>query len=76
MARAAVLVATRHRPEALRRCLKSLAAQTHRPSEVLVLDNASDPPLALPDVSALPVRLLRAERLLGCLLYTSPSPRD
>lgn len=60
--RVAVLVATRDRPAALRRCLESLAAQTRPPDEVVVLDNASAVP---PDVSGLNVRLVRSDGPLG-----------
>ncbi|MGH6998049.1 MAG: glycosyltransferase family 2 protein, partial [Phenylobacterium sp.] len=36
-----VVICTRDRPEELRRCLASLPAQTLRPLEVIVVDNAS-----------------------------------
>lgn len=62
-ARVAVLIATRDRPAALRRCLESLATQAVPPGEVLVLDNAGEAP---PDVSACPAaRVLRSEVPLG-----------
>jgi glycosyltransferase involved in cell wall biosynthesis len=38
---ASVVICTRDRPEALQRCLGSLPRQTWRPSEVIVVDNAS-----------------------------------
>jgi GT2 family glycosyltransferase len=38
---ASVVICTRDRPEELRRCLESLPRQTLRPSEVIVVDNAS-----------------------------------
>jgi GT2 family glycosyltransferase len=38
---ASVVICTRDRPEELRRCLASLPRQTWRPSEVIVVDNAS-----------------------------------
>lgn len=61
--RVAVLVATRDRPAALRRCLGSLVAQTRTPDEVVVLDNASAVP---PDATAFPaVRVVRSDVLLG-----------
>lgn len=37
-----VVICTRDRPEELRRCLASLPAQTLRPLEVIVVDNASN----------------------------------
>ena len=40
--RTSVLIGTRNRAEALARCLGSLAVQTVPPSEVIVLDDASD----------------------------------
>jgi glycosyltransferase involved in cell wall biosynthesis len=36
-----LIICTRDRPEELRRCLASLAAQTKRPAEVIVIDNGS-----------------------------------
>jgi GT2 family glycosyltransferase len=38
-----VVVITRDRPEHLRRCLKSLAAQSHPPEEVIVVDSSGGP---------------------------------
>lgn len=40
--RTSVLIGTRNRAEALRRCLASLRAQTTPPAEVIVLDDASE----------------------------------
>ena len=40
-----VVVPTRDRPEALRRCLRSLAGQTHPPAEVIVIDDGSREPV-------------------------------
>jgi glycosyltransferase involved in cell wall biosynthesis len=40
--RISVLVGTRNRDVALRRCLASIAAQDDAPHEVIVLDDASD----------------------------------
>ena len=37
----AAVVVTRNRLPLLRRCLKAIASQTHRPDEVIVVDNAS-----------------------------------
>jgi GT2 family glycosyltransferase len=39
-ARTSLIICTRDRPDALARCLSSLADQTRRPDEVLVVDNA------------------------------------
>lgn len=62
-ARVAVLIATRDRPAALRRCLESLTLQAVSPDEVLVLDNAGAAP---PDVSAFPSAcVLRSDVPLG-----------
>lgn len=38
---ASVVICTRDRPEALQRCLASLAQQTYPPREIIVVDNAS-----------------------------------
>lgn len=64
-----VFIATRDRPDALRRCLRSVAAQSYPDVEVLVLDNAGSPALSARTLQDLlperPVRLLRRERPLG-----------
>src|SRR5438094_3575799 len=36
-----LVICTRDRPQELARCLRSLPEQTHRPQEVIVVDNAS-----------------------------------
>lgn len=38
---ASLVICTRDRPDELRRCLNSLPAQSYRPTEVIVVDNAS-----------------------------------
>ena len=61
------LVLTHNAPQALQRCLSAIGAQTTRPDEVVVVDNASSPPVradALPDIGA-PVRVVRSESNLG-----------
>ncbi|MGH9892234.1 MAG: glycosyltransferase, partial [bacterium] len=54
------VVLTHNAPESLKRCLSSIGAQTRLPEAVLVVDNASEPPVALPP-SSLPVTLVRSE---------------
>jgi glycosyltransferase involved in cell wall biosynthesis len=57
-----VLVTTHDRPEELRRALASVFRQTQPPSEVVVVDDGSTPPVALDGVvipQGLPVRLIR-----------------
>ena len=61
-------ITTRNRPDALRRCLRSLAAVAHLSPEVIVFDDASSTPvrecLATWDVP-LPVRVIRDDRAPG-----------
>ncbi len=64
-----VLIATRDRPEALRRCLASLAHQTYTDLELLVWDDASAPPvqeaLVRNEAGRHPVRCFRSDERLG-----------
>ena len=48
-ARLTIGITTRNRPEALRRCLRSLAVVAHLSPEVLVFDDASATPVSDPD---------------------------
>ncbi len=64
-----VLIGTRNRPEVLTRCLDSVARQTYSDLEIVVLDDASSPPL---DARAIgqrggphPIHPHRSERQLG-----------
>ena len=62
-------ITTRNRPAALERCLRSLALVADLSPEVLVLDDASSPPVAGQVASWAPpvaVRVLRDERGAGC----------
>ncbi|MFQ5568346.1 MAG: glycosyltransferase family 2 protein [Rhodothermales bacterium] len=67
--KASVLIATRDRPQSLRRCLAGVARQDVPPLEVLILDDASSTPLdeeaVRRAVAGLPVRFLRSEERLG-----------
>ncbi len=54
------VVLTHDAPESLARCLSSIEAQSYPPAAVLVVDNASEPAVALPP-SQLDVTLLRSE---------------
>lgn len=61
--RVAALVLSHNAPESLARCLGAIAKQTSKPEVVVVVDNASEPPI---DASALspagaPVRVLRSD---------------
>ena len=61
-----VIIPAHGRPEATRACVTSLLTLDYPPDrlEVIVVDDASDPPLA-PALAGLPVRLLRQERNIG-----------
>jgi GT2 family glycosyltransferase len=58
------MVLTHNAPLALARCLEALGAQTVPPRAVIVVDNASDPPVRGP-VSALAVSVVRSDTNLG-----------
>lgn len=57
------VVLTHNAPESLARCLRAIADQTCPPGAVLVVDNASQPPVELQpsDTASLPTRVLRSE---------------
>ena len=40
-----VIIPTRNRPELLQRAVASVVAQDYRPIQLIVIDNASDPPV-------------------------------
>lgn len=58
--RASVVITTFQRPEMLAEALRSVERQSVRPLEVIVVDDGSEPPVAVE--SELPVRVLRLER--------------
>jgi GT2 family glycosyltransferase len=56
------VVLTHNAPTSLARCLQAIAAQTTPPEAVLVVDNASQPPVVVdPDPTMPPVRVVRSE---------------
>jgi hypothetical protein len=62
------LVLSHNAPLALARCLEAIAAQTVPPAAVIVVDNASEPPVqAVAGVgdAGLPVSVVRSDRNLG-----------
>ncbi len=60
------LVLTHNAPASLRRCLSAIASQTSPPAEILIVDNASDPPVELSAIDVgVPMRLIRSETNLG-----------
>jgi hypothetical protein len=65
--RVLAVVLTHNAPESLARCLNAIDRQTSPPDEVLVVDNASDPPVT--DTSAwatsVPVTVLRSDTNVG-----------
>jgi GT2 family glycosyltransferase len=77
--RISVLVGTRNREAALRRCLASLERQDSPPHEIIVLDDASDSMRVLDAVNGSPnLRVIRSETQLGVgrgrnLLYREAS---
>ena len=61
---AMAVVLTHNAPASLERCLRSIAAQTTPPQAILVVDNASTPPVDVADLpeGLPPVTLVRSER--------------
>lgn len=65
-----ILIGSRNRPQVLRRCLESIARQQYRNFEVIVLDDASSPPVNQDELRASfpntnPIRFLRNDHQLG-----------
>lgn len=54
--RVSAIIVTRNRPALLARAIESVRAQGHDAVDLVVVDNASDPPLSLPEV-----RVIRSE---------------
>jgi rhamnopyranosyl-N-acetylglucosaminyl-diphospho-decaprenol beta-1,3/1,4-galactofuranosyltransferase len=64
------LVLTHNAPSALARCLEAIAGQTVRPGSVIVVDNATEPPVHMDRVEGgtrppLPVSVVRSDTNLG-----------
>jgi GT2 family glycosyltransferase len=60
------LVLTHNAPESLQRCLAAIRSQTKPPNSILVLDNASDPPVELTDVDGeITLEVVRLDTNLG-----------
>jgi len=55
------VVLTHNAPEALERCLRAIAEQSQPPDGLLVVDNASRPPAALPEGYPVPSRMVRSD---------------
>ena len=61
-----VIIPTHNRPDLVARAIRSVYAQTCPPLQVIVIDDASQPPLVLPpDLSDGRTRLIRHERSVG-----------
>ena len=53
-------------PASLQRCLSAIASQTTPPAAVLVVDNASEPPIEGENIDiGIPIRVVRSEENLG-----------
>ncbi len=61
------LVLSHNAPQSLARCVTAIAAQTRRPVGIVVVDNASSPPVDADDLPSdgLPVRVIRSDANLG-----------
>ena len=63
-----VIIPTHNRPELLREAVDSVLAQTRLPLEILIVDDASSPPVRASDfdgLSDIPIYVLRHPALLG-----------
>ena len=65
-----ILIGSRNRPQVLKRCLESIARQQYTNFEVVVLDDASSPPVNQDELCAslphtFPIRFLRNDNQLG-----------
>jgi rhamnopyranosyl-N-acetylglucosaminyl-diphospho-decaprenol beta-1,3/1,4-galactofuranosyltransferase len=58
--RVVALILTHNAPSSLARCLAAVGNQTEVPEEIVVVDNASEPPVQVPD-SGRPLRVIRSE---------------
>lgn len=67
--RVSVLIPTRNRPESLRRCIESVLAQRLDDYELVVVDDASEPPVSQGSLAQFVkdprIRVLRHERPMG-----------
>jgi glycosyltransferase involved in cell wall biosynthesis len=61
-----VIIPTHNRPDLVVRAIRSVYAQTAPAKEIIVIDDASQPPLALPaDLAGSRTRVIRNERSMG-----------
>lgn len=61
-----VIIPTHNRPALLQEALSSVLNQTIPPAEIIIIDDASDPPVSLPaSLHGVPLRLLRHEDARG-----------
>ena len=67
MLKISVLIGTRNRPEVVRRCIDSVMMQNYEATEVIVLDDASIPPMdsAPYKDTRYPIRFIRSDTHLG-----------
>jgi rhamnopyranosyl-N-acetylglucosaminyl-diphospho-decaprenol beta-1,3/1,4-galactofuranosyltransferase len=65
--RIVAMVLTHNAPQALARCLVAINSQTTPPDEIMVVDNASEPPVTVETLPPLgpPVRVIRSDSNLG-----------
>ena len=60
-----VIIPTHNRPQLVVRAIRSVLAQTCAPRHVIVIDDASEPPLVLPTDLSGPIRIIRHGRPVG-----------
>jgi glycosyltransferase involved in cell wall biosynthesis len=72
-----VIIPTHNRPDLVARAIRSVYAQTCPPTAVIVIDDASQPPLVLPeDLRHGPTRIIRHERSVGGAAARNTGLRD
>jgi glycosyltransferase involved in cell wall biosynthesis len=72
-----VIIPTHNRPDLVVRAIRSVYSQTCPPHEVIVIDDASQPPLVLPaDLAGGRTRVIRNERSIGGAAARNTGLRD
>lgn len=60
-----VVIPAYNRQDELNRAISSVECQSYTPSEIIIVDDCSDPPIYVPDSSVIPIRLYRLDKNSG-----------
>lgn len=60
-----VVIPAHIRQDELNRAISSVECQSYMPSEIIIVDDCSDPPICVPDSSVVPIRLYRLDKNSG-----------